>query len=233
MFYHMWCRGQRQALSELGSTGFSSSLHLPSLRGSCQSYAGESPQLNSPVRPLDPPFSHVVRRTPQSVPQFCSSDKNPKFSFLSWSTNHVWLENLILLEGACQLSVSEGTDSKGSYLFHHWPSSCFWSHRGPPWGLPRGTGITGVVPACKSWLSHAWEMKCFIWLSHVRWSQKTQPEWPDSFNLVQGFSQLHQWIDKSVIHLLMIKWGILCDAKQEGEGCCHCSTNIPKIMMMI
>lgn len=55
--------------------------------------------------------------------------------------------------------------------------------------------------------------------------RKTQPEWPDSFNLVQGFSQLHQWIDKSVIHL-MIKWGILCDAKQEGEGCCHCSTNI-------
>ena len=162
MFYHMWCRGQRQALSELGSIGvFIQSSHLPS--------SWSEPRWESPQRLLlSGPWTHHFPTWsgghPRVVPWSSALLTRTPKPFLSWSTNHVCWKNLILLEGACQLSVSEGTDSKGSYLFHHWPSSCFWSHRGPPWGLPRGTGITELSQPGKSWLSDADEV---LYLTHT------------------------------------------------------------------
>lgn len=162
--YHMWCRGQRQALSELGSIGvFIQSFSSASL------FVWSEPRWESPQRPSCPAsWTHHFPTSgghPRVVPwSLALLTRTPK-PFLSWSTNHAsagklgfcWRELVscqCLKELILRDPISFTTDL----------SSCFWSHRGPPWGLPRGTGITESCPSLVS-LDCPTQMKCFIWLT--------------------------------------------------------------------
>lgn len=97
------------------------------------------PRPRSTLRPTI--FPRGPADTPQHGPtEFCSCNKDSKATSLSLcdaqttSAGKTWF----CWRKLVSLAASEGTDSKGSCLPHHWLSSCFWSHSASPWGLPRG-----------------------------------------------------------------------------------------------